>query len=205
MDNCGQFPPDLRKVCARVVRMQTFQTGFGVDCRTRLESLVALKEVRPCLCENTCVLSIWRVLFRVASGRGNPNPPIWHLMLEGFCVCLEDDWSDLSQTVLNKPWTCPQGWQVFGRDSAEPSWCMFNLRSLIMFQKYGKTLIAQNVLWHNTKSSVEMLSFSPKGDEATIYIIMGFLQKLPSEAFPSVLNGSMELVLLKSHWLQLSY
>lgn len=36
-----------KKVCASVVRMQTFQTGFRVDCRTRLRSLMALKEVLP--------------------------------------------------------------------------------------------------------------------------------------------------------------
>lgn len=134
------------------------------------------------------------------AGWGNPNPPIWilvkkHLRLEVFCVCLEDDWSDLGQAVLNKPWTCPQGWKVFGRDSAKPSLCMFNLRLLITFEKCGKALIAQYVLRHSTKSLVEMLFSSPKGHQATIYISWDFFKSCPVMLFPVCLTGPWSLLL----------
>lgn len=55
-------------------------------------------------------------LLRVVAVPGNPNPPIWLLMskplrLGGISVYLEDNWSDSSQAVLNKPWTCLQEWK----------------------------------------------------------------------------------------------
>lgn len=110
-------------------------------------------------------------------------------------LCLSWRWLiDLNQAVLSKLWICLQGWEVFGRDSAKPSLCMFNLRLLIMFEKCGTTLIAQRVLWHSTKSSVEMLSSSPKGDWATMYISWDFFKSYPVMLLPACLTGPWSLL-----------
>lgn len=148
-----------------------------------------------------CSLPLWKYpcavnLTSAAQGGGwlrqskpsHLDTHVKHLRLDGFCVCLEDDWSDLSQAVLNKPWTCPQGWEVFGSDSAKTSLCMFDLGLLITFEKCGKTLLAQHVLWHSTKSLVEMLSSSPVGDQVTMHI-WDFLKSYPVMLFPVCLTG----------------
>lgn len=142
---------------------------------------------------------------RVVAGLGNPNPPTWLLTQEclrlgDICVYFEDN--KLSWTSLEH---AHRHGKVFGRDSAKSSSCKFNLRLLIKFGKCEENLMTQPVLQHSTKPSVEAFYSSTEGDQASIHMITGFFQKVPSDAFHRLLNWSLELVIKKSHWLHLSY
>lgn len=84
--------------------------------------------------------------------------------------------------------------KVFGRDSAKPSMCTFNLRLLIKIGKCEKNLRAQAVLWQNT-DTWKCSALPLKGIEAAASQLWAFFRRYPSLLFTAWLIGPRSLLL----------